>query len=101
MHVSDDDLELLETYLDGAIDPAESTSLQIRLTVEPTLNTALEELRAERSMRQAVWRAMEPDQLSADRLTWRIQGAMTAQQSASRRGWGQWDFARTGTAAAA
>jgi len=101
MTISDTELDLLETYLDGALAPDELGTLQARLVVEPELASALDELRAERSMRQAVWRVMEPDQIAADRLAWRLQGAMVAQKQTPPRAWHQWHIARIGSAAAA
>lgn len=101
MPISDNDLELLETYLDQALDAGEVNSLRGRLTVEPELAAELDELRAQRSMRQAVWQAIEPDQMAADRLAWRMQGAILAEKKNRWHGWGQWQIARTGMAAAA
>jgi len=101
MTISDTELDLLETYLDGALGSDAIGALRARLVVEPELAMALDELRAERSMREAVWRAMEPDQISADRLTWRVRGAMAAQVRQPRRGWSQWQLGRIGSAAAA
>ena len=101
MTISDTELDRLETYLDGALAPDEVGALQARLVVEPELASALDELRAERSMRQAVWQAMEPDAMTADRLTWRLQGAMAAQKQIPPRAWHQWQIARIGSAAAA
>jgi anti-sigma factor RsiW len=106
MVISDNDLELLETYLDGALDAAETESVRRRLRDEPQLVTALEELRGQRAARQAVWRAMEPDQATADRLTWRIRGGIAKELSSPavaspRRRWDSWQIARVGSAAAA
>jgi anti-sigma factor RsiW len=106
MLISDNDLELLETYLDGALDATETESVRRRLRDEPQLVTALEELRGQRATRQAVWQAMEPDQATADRLTWRIRGGIAKERSAPavaspRRRWDSWQIARVGSAAAA
>jgi hypothetical protein len=101
MITSETDLELLESYLDEALASSEVEVLHARLVVEPELAGALDELRAQRAMRQAVWRAIEPDAMTADRLTWRVQGAMAAQTKNVARGWGQWQMTRVGSVAAA
>jgi hypothetical protein len=44
-HLSDDDLVLLSTYIDGELDPAERDRLEQRLDSEPLLQQELESLR--------------------------------------------------------
>ncbi|HLL91099.1 MAG TPA: hypothetical protein VK324_17500 [Tepidisphaeraceae bacterium] len=58
--MSDDDLILLESYLDDELSDAEQASLRNRLTGDPALAAALADVKAERATRQAVWAAMEP-----------------------------------------
>jgi anti-sigma factor RsiW len=100
--ITETDLELLETYLDGEVTGADAGALQHRLQAEPELSMALDDLRAQRALRQSVWQTLEPDQKTADQLTWRIRGAMqTQQQAPARRTWNTWQFARFGSAAAA
>jgi hypothetical protein len=101
MAISDQDIELLETYLDEALDAGEIKPLRDRLLVEPELAAELDELRAQRAMRQAVWLAMEPEPVVADRLTWRIQGAMHSQGKVAARESIRWQLPRVGSAAAA
>jgi hypothetical protein len=106
------DLEQLEMYLDGALEPAELTALEARLKSEQSLAQTLTELKAQRALRAAVWQSIEPDSAAADRLTWRIRGAMLQQQQQQQqqqektvaqptRGWNPWRFASVGSAAAA
>jgi hypothetical protein len=59
--VSDEDLEVLENYLDGALAPREVERVTRRLSVDPDWADALDRLRAERAVRQAVWQSIEPD----------------------------------------
>jgi len=44
------DIELLSTYLDGELKPSESTKLEARLKTDPELASALNDLRATRSL---------------------------------------------------
>jgi anti-sigma factor RsiW len=64
--VSDEDLELLENYLDGALPPGEAERVSRRLALDPVWARALEQLRAERAVRHEAWRSMEPDAETAD-----------------------------------
>lgn len=108
MAMADVDLELLEAYLDAALDPAVAESLGRRLSVDPELSAMLEELRSQRAVRAAVWLSLEPDAASAERLVWQIRGKIAGEQSqgevrppALTRRWGAWQVARIGSAAAA
>ena len=62
---SDEDVQLVEAYLDGALAPGESERLAGRLAREPHLVELVEALRAERAVRQAVWTSLEPDEAGA------------------------------------
>jgi anti-sigma factor RsiW len=66
--VSEDEIETLENYLDGALPVNEAEAVAGRLATEPSLAAALEKLLAQRTARQAVWRTLEPDPASADAL---------------------------------
>ncbi len=101
MATTEQDLELLEMYLDGALDAPEMQALRQRLAAEPELSAALDEVRSQRAIRQQVWSAMEPDAVAAERLTWRIRGAIADQQRKPQHRTGQWRIARYGSAAAA
>ena len=65
--MSDEELELLESYLDGALAPAEEERDRRRVARDAAWAGALDRLRAERSVRQAVWQSLEPDLASAER----------------------------------
>jgi anti-sigma factor RsiW len=75
----DADVELLESYLDGALDPADHATLETRLAADAELAATLGELRSQRDGRRAVWAALEPDQVTVDRLNWRVRGAVAAE----------------------
>ena len=65
--MSDEELELLETYLDGALALPEARRVERLVAREPAWAEALEQLRAERGLRQAAWASFEPDGSLADR----------------------------------
>ena len=73
MSVSDADLELLETYLDGELPRAEGDALIDRLRTEPALAAAIETLKSERATRAIVWQSYEPSQASVDQLIDRVE----------------------------
>jgi anti-sigma factor RsiW len=63
--VSDEDLETLENYLDGALSPREAERVTRRLALDLEYADAADRLRAERAVRQAVWQSIEPDPAAA------------------------------------
>jgi anti-sigma factor RsiW len=76
MEMTENDLERLEAYLDDALKPAEVESLRARLAADPRLVSALDQLRAERSMRQAYFAAIEPTEHEIDNLSARIHASL-------------------------
>ena len=68
MSLSDSDLELLESHLDGELSGAEDEALRDRMNIEPDLAEALEALRAERVSRHVALRSMEPDDDAVERF---------------------------------
>jgi len=99
------DLEQLEQYLDGALDSAAISQLHTRLTADSALASALAELKTQRAVRLAVWQTIDPDSASADRLVWRIKGAMLNQERTvavkPSKTWNSWRISSVGSAAAA
>ncbi len=73
MPVSENDLEVLETYLDGGAGNAEEKVLLDRLIKEPALAAAMETVRAERQLRAAVWQSCEPGDERVERLMGRVE----------------------------
>jgi len=59
MSVSEADLELLETYLDDELSAEEGEALRRRLSSEPALVAAMDELRHDRAVRQQAFGTME------------------------------------------
>jgi anti-sigma factor RsiW len=102
MTTTDTDLELLEEYLDGNVEGSALMQLRDRLNRHAELSEALNDLQAQRAMRQAVWQAIEPDTAAAQQLVWRVRGAMLHQpKRQSLFSISQWQLARVGSAAAA
>ena len=63
--MSDEELEVLENYLDGALSPREADRVARRAALDPECAAALDRLRTERAVRQAVWQSIEPDPAAA------------------------------------
>jgi anti-sigma factor RsiW len=76
MPISEQDLELLEAYLDGELPMAEAELLWRRLSSDKELSAELDELRAARAIRQAVWEAMEPNVMAASAVAKRVDKAI-------------------------
>jgi anti-sigma factor RsiW len=64
----DSELEQLEAYLDGALAPGERAALEERVDRDRALAEELDELRAARMTRAAVWGSLEPTQIEIERL---------------------------------
>jgi hypothetical protein len=68
MSLSDSDLELLESHLDGELSVAEDEALRDRMNIEPELASVLETLRAEREARRVAFVSMEPGDADVERF---------------------------------
>jgi anti-sigma factor RsiW len=66
--LNDDDLDLLESYLDDALSATDVERLDRRLTGELELSGALDQLRRERAARIAFFQSQTPDQPVSDRF---------------------------------
>jgi hypothetical protein len=76
------------------------------LKSDPALGDTLSELKAQRAVRAAVWQSNEPDAAAADRLMWRVRGAILQEKQQENvpqrtRFWSQWRISSVGSAAAA
>ena len=76
MPLTDDQLELLETYLDGELTTSEEDALRQRMSAEPELATALQALRGERETRVAVWKSFEPSAAAVARVVSHVEQAV-------------------------
>src|SRR5271154_7087825 len=61
--MTDTDLELLETYLDGELPMSQAEGLWRRLAVETDLSSELDKLRGSRPSRPQIWESGEPTDL--------------------------------------
>lgn len=68
MSLSDLDLELLESHLDGELSVAEDEALRDRMNIEPELATVIETLRIERDARRDAFVSMEPSDAAVERF---------------------------------
>ena len=82
--MNDQDIQLLESYLDDELTSRELESLRQRLSAEPYLSAAIDELRSQREMRQSFFAACQPDEASVQRL---IQSAK--RQATRETVWGE------------
>ncbi len=123
MGTTETDLELLEEYLDGAMEAVAASRLQDRFKHEADLASALLELKSQRAVRTTVWQTIEPSEIDAQQMVWRVRGAMLSarteqsmtEQSMTEQSmpasspairpwvnwWNQWQLSRVGSAAAA
>jgi len=79
--LSEQDEELLESYLDDALSPEEVDRVAGRLSAEPQFNAELAALRQQRRQRAAVWESLEPSEERAGAF------AATVIRAAHRRQW--------------
>ena len=68
MALDENDLEMLEAYLDDALDEREVEGVRARLGGEQEWVAALDQLRSERAMRQAMFSALEPSSAEVERV---------------------------------
>jgi hypothetical protein len=84
-NVPDQDLMLLESYLDDELSADEVDALRDRLIEEPQLAAALAQLRDARTGRQRVFAAIEPGELEVSDCVGRMQRAVHGRLRWSRR----------------
>jgi hypothetical protein len=76
MAVSDSDLEMLEGYLDDALEMGEVEGVRARLLSDAEFAAALEQVRRERAGRRMYFAALEPDEAAVAKFTARVGGAI-------------------------
>ena len=72
MSANEQDIEQLEAYLDGELSPQESAVISERVLCNQTLASSLDELRADRIVRRAIFAAGEPCEMATAALNDRI-----------------------------
>ena len=71
------DIELLESFLDGALDAPAAGCLQQRLEAEPELTSQLTRLQTDRNLRLQLWQSFEPAEIHPERTIAAIQARET------------------------
>jgi anti-sigma factor RsiW len=85
MSVNETDLEQLETYLDDELSSEEALELDRRLATDSALADQLNQLRAQRGLRVAMFHAMEPSDGEVESLLKRVDGVLHRQVDWSKR----------------
>jgi hypothetical protein len=95
--VTETEIDILETWLDGELGPIEASEVQRRLATDPELSAAQADLRRERELRAAHFAAIEPTDAENRDFLDRVEANI-----ARRRRWTIYhQFARTAGAIAA
>lgn len=95
--MSDEDIELLESYLDDALSVAEADDLRVRVADDPDLAAALHEFREQRALRAKVWQSLEPLDAAVETL---MKGVRLESRKLQLRQRAQTAFRWAGSAAA-
>ena len=66
--MNEQDIELLEAFLDGELDTAQAADLQAKLATDAALVAELERLQHTRSLRMQAWQSYESANDSSDRI---------------------------------
>src|SRR5262245_10159106 len=83
--ISEQDLELLETLLDGELPEEQATALRQRVASDPQLSQALDRIRAERAMRQEIWRELQPQETQVAALISGVRSAIRREEVWAKR----------------
>lgn len=85
MSISEHDLELLETLLDGELPDEQAHALRQRMAADSELAHAMEQVRSDRTMRQQIWRSLEPQEAEVATLVSSVRRAVTRDEVWARR----------------
>jgi anti-sigma factor RsiW len=85
MSVNEQQLELLDVYLDGELPEPEASELQQQLRLSPELAAALESLKADRIDRAGFFASLEPDETECALLVRRVRDAVLRDRFRSHR----------------
>ena len=84
MNLSDEEIELLDRYLDNDLSEAEAVGLEAKLRTNPELRSELAALKEHRALRVEAFASMEATEVEAQQLQWYIRGAMRQQEGSGR-----------------
>jgi anti-sigma factor RsiW len=76
---ADQEMELLSAFIDGELSSDEAATLQARVSADPTVAAAIEQLRADRTVRAALWSSFEPDEAAVGRLVDKVDRSIDKQ----------------------
>src|SRR5260221_4795795 len=94
MAVPQHGVELLESYLDDALDMSEVEALQTRLARETELASAMTDIRAQRALRKSIFTSFEPSEGTANAVVSNVLTATIARKpSPARRRNPAWYYA--------
>ena len=80
--MTDQDLELLDQYLDGALSDDEERALETRLRAEPALAAELSRLKSDRDLRKLMWQGIETGvERSVQPLLMRVEAALDRREN--------------------
>jgi anti-sigma factor RsiW len=85
MAVTEQDLELLDSYLDDALEIGEVDALRARLSGDGELVAALDQIRRERAARRSFYSGLEPDDAAVGAVVSKIQCAAARQKRITAR----------------
>jgi len=68
MSATDQDVEMIESYLDDELSSVQVDDLRRRLSNEPAMQSLMDDLRSERDARTSVWASYEPGNGSVERV---------------------------------
>ena len=80
MAVTDQDLELMEQWLDGELPEGQTEALRARISSEPEMGQVLDRLRGDRHMRSQIFAALEPTNHDVDALINNVRGAVRKEE---------------------
>lgn len=85
MSLNEQDLERIDSYLDGEMPSADCAAFESRLNGDASLLESLNEARAARDVRSQVFASMEPDALSMQRVMVAVRRNLTREAVWARR----------------
>jgi hypothetical protein len=80
MAVTDQELELMEQWLDGELPEGQAEALRARISGEPELAQVVDRLRGDRKMRAAIFSALEPANHDVDALINNVRRAVRKEE---------------------
>ena len=77
MNISDEDIQMMDTHLDGQLPEADAIAFRSRLESDPSLTQSFAEVQQDRLVRASVFRALEPSDAQLDALVTKLRNGTT------------------------